>query len=56
MGNPIIKASEFNVKKWIDANGNIIELLKLSDFAGKFKVVYCFQFGVPDVIARDFLI
>ena len=44
---PIVKASEFNVKQWIDANGNKTEQVKLSDFAGKFKVVYCFQSWCP---------
>ena len=55
--NPLIRASEFNVKQWIDADGNKTEPLKLSDFAGKFKVVYCFQSwclgchskGLPDL-------
>ena len=39
----IIKAPEFNVKNWIDANGNKIKNSKLSDFKGKFKIVFCFQ-------------
>ena len=41
------KAQEFNVKDWIDANGNKIEPIKLSHFKGKFKVIYCFQHWCP---------
>ncbi len=40
---PILKAPEIKVKHWIDANGKKIEPLNLSDFEGKFKVIYCFQ-------------
>lgn len=43
----IIAASEFNVKDWIDANGNKTAPIKLSDFNGKFKVLYCFQSWCP---------
>ena len=43
----IIKAPEFNVKKWIDASGNKTNEIKLSDYKGKFKVVYCFQHWCP---------
>jgi thiol-disulfide isomerase/thioredoxin len=52
--NQIVKASEFNVKQWIDAKGNKIESLKLSDFAGKFKVLYCFQSWCPGCHSRGF--
>ncbi|MDC1161996.1 TlpA disulfide reductase family protein [Tenacibaculum sp.] len=41
------KISEFNVKQWIDANGNETTPIKLSDFQGKFKVIYCFQSWCP---------
>jgi peroxiredoxin len=37
------KAPEFKVNNWIDAEGNRTEPIKLSDFEGKFKVVFCFQ-------------
>ena len=30
-------------KHWIDANGNKTEQIKLADYNGKFKIVYCFQ-------------
>lgn len=46
-GNNVFKAPEFDVKDWIDANGNKTEPVKLSDFDGKFKVVYCFQSWCP---------
>jgi thiol-disulfide isomerase/thioredoxin len=40
-------APEFNVKDWVDENGNEAKQLKLSDFQGKFKVIYCFQSWCP---------
>lgn len=45
--NVLYKAPEFEVNQWIDANGNSIEPIKLSDFNGKFKVLYCFQSWCP---------
>ena len=39
----VFKAPEFDVNQWINAVGNETEAIKLSDFKGKFKVVYCFQ-------------
>ncbi len=45
--NPIIKAPEFKVKEWVDADGNKSDQIKLSDFEGKFKVLYCFQSWCP---------
>ena len=47
-----IKAKEFNVKHWVDANGNKIEQIKLTDFKGKFKVLYCFQSWCPGCHSR----
>lgn len=41
------KAKEFGVAKWVDAEGNPTEPIKLSDFEGKFKVLYCFQSWCP---------
>ena len=43
----VFKAPEFNVNQWIDAKGNKTAQIKLSDFKGKFKVVYCFQSWCP---------
>lgn len=43
----IFKAPEFDVKDWVDANGNKTEQIKLSDLDGNFKVVYCFQSWCP---------
>jgi len=45
--NTITKAKEFNVQQWIDADGNKIPFVKLADFKGKFKVVFCFQSWCP---------
>ncbi|WP_246160915.1 peroxiredoxin family protein [Maribacter flavus] len=45
--NKVFKAPEFDVKDWIDAKGNKTDQIKLSDFDGKFKVVYCFQSWCP---------
>ncbi|PHS10118.1 MAG: thiol-disulfide isomerase [Kordia sp.] len=45
--NQIIKAPEFNVKNWINAEGKKTTEIKLSDYKGKFKVVYCFQHWCP---------
>ena len=35
----IFTAPEFDVKDWVDANGNKTGQIKLADFKGKFKVV-----------------
>ncbi|RKE98436.1 peroxiredoxin family protein [Ichthyenterobacterium magnum] len=43
----VFKAPEFNVKHWVDANGNKTEAIKLTDFKGQFKIVYCFQHWCP---------
>jgi len=48
----VFKAPEFDVKDWIDGNGNKTEQVKLSDFKGKFKVVYCFQSWCPGCHSR----
>ncbi|WP_411893688.1 peroxiredoxin family protein [Winogradskyella sp. A2] len=45
--NQIFKAPEFDVYQWIDANGKKTTPIKLSDFTGKFKIVYCFQSWCP---------
>lgn len=45
--NKAVYAPEFNVKNWVDANGNKTDQVKLSDFNGKFKVVFCFQSWCP---------
>ncbi len=44
---PIFTAPEFDVKDWVDAKGNKTDQIKLADFKGKFKVVYCFQSWCP---------
>jgi len=53
----IFKAPEFQVNQWIDAEGNKTDAIKLSDFKGMFKVVFCYQSwcsgchskGLPDL-------
>lgn len=40
-------APEWNIPIWVDGNGDKTEPVKLSDFKGKFKVVYCFQSWCP---------
>ncbi|MCK0146408.1 redoxin domain-containing protein [Arenibacter sp. F26102] len=50
----VFKAREFGVEQWIDANGNISKAIKLSDFEGKFKVVYCFQSWCQGCHSRGF--
>lgn len=44
---PLLRAPEFNVKRWIDANGTETNPIKLADLKGKFKIVYCFQSWCP---------
>ena len=44
---PLLRAPEFNVIQWIDSKGNKTNPIKLSDFKGKFKVIYCFQHWCP---------
>lgn len=43
----ILGAPEFDVKKWIDVEGNSSDPIQLSDLKGKFKIVYCFQSWCP---------
>ncbi|WP_298902546.1 peroxiredoxin [uncultured Psychroserpens sp.] len=45
--NTIFKAPEFQVKDWIDAKGNKIDPITLSNLKGQFKVLYCFQSWCP---------
>ena len=45
--NKAFDAAEFYGKDWVDENGNTTNQIKLSDFKGKFKVVYCFQSWCP---------
>ena len=52
----LFKAPEFTVNTWIDANGNKTTPVKLSNFKGKFKIVFCFQYWCPVVIVRVYQI
>ena len=46
------KAHEFEVDHWVDANGKPTESINLSDYEGKFKVIYCFQSWCPGCHSR----
>ena len=43
---------ELNVPIWIDEEGNDREPIALSDYEGKFKVIYCFQAWCPGCHSR----
>jgi thiol-disulfide isomerase/thioredoxin len=51
---PLLRAAEFNINQWVDAYGNKINPIKLSDFKGKFKVLYCFQSWCPGCHSKGF--
>lgn len=40
-------APEFEFDDWIDENGDETNPIRLSDFEGKIKVIYCFQSQCP---------
>lgn len=43
-----MKAPELRVEQWIDAKGNKLEQpIRLSDYKGKYKIIYCFQHWCP---------
>jgi len=46
------KAEEFKIAKWVDDQGREITPLHLTDFEGKFKVLYCFQSWCPGCHSR----
>jgi len=48
------KAHEFEIDHWVDANGKLTESINLSDYDGKFKVIYCFQSWCPGCHSRGF--
>ncbi|MCH2196262.1 redoxin domain-containing protein [Kordia sp.] len=48
----VFEAPEFNVNQWIDANGEATTPIKLSDFTGNFKIIYCFQSWCPGCHSR----
>ena len=43
----IQKAPELRVDQWIDANGKKTDPIRLADYKGKFKIIYCFQHWCP---------
>ncbi|MDF1695277.1 MAG: redoxin domain-containing protein [Saprospiraceae bacterium] len=40
-------APDFDIPQWIDAKGELSPPIKLEDYEGKFKVIYCFQAWCP---------
>lgn len=40
-------APELDIERWVDGAGKVISPVKLADYAGKFKVLYCFQSWCP---------
>lgn len=50
----VFRAPEFGVNNWVDVNGNKTKPIKLSDFKGKFKIVYCFQSWCPGCHSKGF--
>jgi thiol-disulfide isomerase/thioredoxin len=48
----VLKAPKFEVKQWVDANGRKKPVVALSDFNGKFKVLFCFQSWCPGCHSR----
>jgi thiol-disulfide isomerase/thioredoxin len=45
--NKVFKAPELRVTDWVDAHGKRIGPIRLADYKGKFKVIYCFQSWCP---------
>jgi thiol-disulfide isomerase/thioredoxin len=41
------KAPQWNIDSWVDAQGKPTKPINLSDYKGKFKVVFCFQSWCP---------
>ncbi len=41
------QAPEWKVDFWVDGEGNPSDAIKLADYKGKFKVIYCFQAWCP---------
>ncbi len=45
-------APELNVPSWINGLGEHIDAVRLVDYTGKFKVIYCFQAWCPGCHSR----
>ena len=43
----VMMAPELRVSQWIDADGNETTPIRLEQFKGKFKIIYCFQHWCP---------
>lgn len=47
-------APELDIECWVDGAGKVIPPVKLADYAGKFKVLYCFQSWCPGCHSTGF--
>ena len=47
-----LQAPELSVAKWVDGEGKETGDIKLADYKGKFKVLYCFQAWCPGCHSR----
>lgn len=47
-------APEFGFDEWIDANGEKTDPIRLADYDGKLKVIYCFQSWCPGCHSAGF--
>ena len=50
------KAPKLEVKQWIDKEGNVTEPIHLSDYEGKFIVIYNFQAWCPGCHSKGCLL
>ena len=40
-------APELRIDQWIDENGKETKAIRLADYKGRFKILFCFQFWCP---------
>jgi len=52
--NERVQAKEFEVNQWVDANGDAIAPIRLADYNGNFKVIFCFQSWCPGCHSNGF--
>jgi thiol-disulfide isomerase/thioredoxin len=50
----LLKAPELYVNQWVDKEGHSMDPIKLSDYKGKFKIIYCFQSWCPGCHSKGF--
>ena len=54
--NQVLKAPKFEVKHWVDANGDKTNAIELSDLKENSKFCIAFKAGVPVVIVVVYLL